>query len=66
MKKGQPADANTVEIDGNDVDGSPLRGACALPLLLLKARLNRPVALRVPNRIFIRTDQNSLELWRMC
>jgi hypothetical protein len=66
LKRGQPNEAHTVQIGGNHVDGSPLRGACALPLLLLKARLDRHKAFCVPNRALIRTSQNGLELWRMC
>lgn len=46
------------------VKGTPIRGACALPLLVLEARQDRPCALRAPGRGLIHVSDHRLELWR--
>lgn len=66
LKKGTPTNVEAVDIHANHVNGSPLQGACALPLLLLEARKNHPTMLRVPkHRALIRASEEGLELWRM-
>jgi hypothetical protein len=44
--------------------GTPLRGSCALPLLILEARARRPCTLDVARRMLVRADLRSLSLWR--
>jgi len=44
--------------------GTPLKGSCALPLLILEARARRPCTLDVPRRMLVRADQSGVSLWR--
>lgn len=56
-----------VELTEQSFRGSPMDGACALPLLLLSALRSdvKPWVLRVPDRAVIRANQDSVELWRL-
>jgi hypothetical protein len=44
--------------------GTPLKGSCALPLLILEARGRRPCTLEIPRRMVVRADPRSVNLWR--
>lgn len=59
-----PPVLEAVEVTGQNFQGSPLAGSCALPLLLLAAMRNAPCALQVPDRVVLRADKRCLELWR--
>jgi hypothetical protein len=59
-----PSDIATSSLSGDTFKGTSLRGACALPLLLLEVLRHRPRALRVPGRALMYARDHSLELWR--
>lgn len=58
-----PADGGTLVADAA-VDGTPMDGACALPLLMLSALRDAPRTLRIPGRAVIRAGHRSLDVWR--
>lgn len=64
---GSPPEIMSSDIceEGGNVRGSPILGACALPLLMLEARKNRPCSLRIPLRVLVHTNHQGLELWRL-
>jgi hypothetical protein len=44
--------------------GTPLSGSCALPLLILEAREQRPCTVEIPRRMLVRADRGGVSLWR--
>lgn len=65
LHAGPPPDDIVAQVlNGDNLKGTSLRGACALPLMLLEARDNRPCALRVPQRALMRVDDQGIDLWR--
>lgn len=59
-----PADMQSASVPGDAFQGTPIRGACALPLLALEARRRPHEALRVPGRGVVRSAPGALDLWR--
>jgi hypothetical protein len=51
-------------IDSELYRGTPLKGSCALPLLILEAREQRPCTLEIPRRMVVRADRGGINLWR--
>lgn len=58
-----PSDLDAQTWQHDHVEGSPIRGACALPLLALEARRTQR-AVRFPGRGAIRANSGALDLWR--
>ena len=60
-----PPHMKAIELKGDDICGSPIRGSCALPLLILGARRYPYCTFRLKGRTLIRAERNRLILWRL-